>query len=252
MSENEVREEKRPTNMGQRQKFSRGLVVAVVMALVFLMACEEREPEGDPTKNETSKVFREFDERKLRIPKSRESESCELEHYAIHIRGVPAEAALGKGPVRLVFPAIPRVLDLFPPEEDASFAGSKWRGAEVSFVSEPRYDGPVLVRGGQIDGEHRIGFGDDETPLWELRLPAGDWEPIDGLRVWGDDQRLQPAAAGTDGTEGCPRCLQLSNDWRVQRATLRIAADGCYGMQLDGQGFSQVIEFGAIWHPGSG
>jgi hypothetical protein len=32
---------------------------------------------------------------------------------------------------------------------------------------------------------------------------------------------------------------------------LRISADGCYGMQLDGEAFSHVIEFGAIRQPGT-
>lgn len=100
------------------------------------------------------------------------------------------------------------------------------------FVSEPEYDGPALIRGGQIDGENRLGFGDRETPVWELRLPAGQWDLLNELRVWDGDR------------------VELPAGWRVQQATIRIAADGCYAIQLDGESFSQVIEFGAVLQPG--
>lgn len=177
--------------------------------------------------------LRELRQRPLRLPKNSPSQPCELERHAIHIAGVPAEAALGKGPVRLVFRAVPRILDLFRPEENAAFKGSKWRGAEVLFVSEQDYDGPVFMRGGQIDGKHKIGFGTREAPEWKLLLPEGPWEVVDELSVW----------AG--------RRLQLPVGWRAQRATIRIRADGCYAIQLDGEEFSQVIEFGAVLQPGS-
>ncbi|MGH2701899.1 MAG: hypothetical protein ACRDJB_04275 [Actinomycetota bacterium] len=201
-------------------------------SVLFLVSCEapgnEKAVESDPAVN----LFQELRRRPLSLPSSKANKPCAGERHATHIPGIPAQAALGKGPVYSVFPAIPRGLDLFPTEEATPFSGSRWRGAEALFVSEPEYDGPALIRGGQIDGEERLGFGEGETPLWELRLPAREWELVDELRVW-DGERVQ-----------------LSAGWRVQRTTIRIAADGCYAMQLDGESFSQVIEFGAELQPG--
>lgn len=162
------------------------------------------------------------------MPKRPPSKPCEMETHAIDISGIPAEAALGKGPVHSVFRATPRLLDFFPTEANAAFEGSEWRGAETLFISEPDYDGPALIRGGQTNGDHKIGFGTRETPEWELLLPEGRWEALDELRVW-DSQRVQ-----------------LPVGWRAQRATIRIEADGCYALQLDGETFSEVIEFVAV------
>lgn len=220
-------------------------LTAVVIA--GLGSCEQGvKPEVDERSERG--VFEDLGERPLRVPTSPPDKPCELERNAAHIRGVPAEAALGDGPVMSVFPSIPRGLDLFPPSDDSVLAESRWRGAEVLLISEPRYEGPLLVRGRQIDGSRRVGFGDDEQPQWELRLPAGKWETVQGLR-WGD-RMLNAASTASSPPAHCPRCLTLSRSWRVQRVVLRIAGDGCYAMQLDGEGFSDVIEFGAIWQPG--
>lgn len=222
------------------------LWLGIVATLLF--SCEQIGTENGVEKSVEDDVFDELDQRPLRLPTSPPGESCALERYAAHIRGIPAEAALGRGPVMTVFPAIPRGLDLFPAPEDAAFADSPWRGAEVLVVSESVYDGPVLVRGGQIDGSRRLGFGEDEMPQWELRLPAGEWERVDGLEVWGN-RMLRAAEIEPSPPPHCARCLTLSRSWRVQRVTLRIAGDGCYAIQPDGEDFSEVIEFGAIWQP---
>jgi hypothetical protein len=204
----------------------------VLVAALMLVGCawvNQDEVEGPQRASGPFQILRE---RELDLPRSRASQPCELEYYATHIRGVPAEAALGRGPVDPVFPGIPRGLDLFPAARDSTFVQSRWRGAEVLVVSEPRYQGPVLLRGGQIDGRHRLGFGHDERPNWELRLPGGQWESTEHLKIWNG------------------RTVRLPAGWRVQPATMRIAASGCYALQLDGESFSQVIEFGATLQRG--
>ena len=210
------------------------------MGLLLLVSCDSRNEDGTPQRNHdatprpdvASDVFRELRQRPLRVPKIPPSEPCYLERWAIHLAGVPNEAVLGKGPVHLAFSAIPRNLDLFPTRYGAAFYGSRWRGGEALLVSEPNYDGPILLRGGQMDGPHRLGFGIRADPEWELFLPEGSWDVVDELSVWGGER------------------LSLPVDWRAQRATFRIEADGCYAVQLDGKGFSQIIEFSAILQPG--
>lgn len=146
--------------------------------------------------------------------------------------GIPAEVARGTGPVYVAFPGIPRFLDFFPPSKGSPAARSKWRGAEVVWASHPSYRGPVLVRGRQVDGRRRVGFGRGVLPEFELRLPAGNWtEASDGLRVWGRVVRPQPG-------------------WRVAIAPVRVRAEGCYLFQIDGTSFSEPgILFGVIWQP---
>jgi len=137
------------------------------------------------------------------------------------VPGILAEAGLGAGPVYVVFPAVPRVLDLFPPEKNSLLAKSEWRSAETVWVSEPAYDGPVLVRGQQMDGRNRIGFGTGVEPEWGLRLPAGTWaEEREPLRAWG-------------------RTLRPSKGWRAAVVYVRIRADG--------ESFTQRIGFDTAW-----
>lgn len=145
----------------------------------------------------------------------------------------PAEGALGVGPVHPVSRAIPRFLDFFRPPKGSPQARSGWWSNETMWVSEPRYSGPVLVRGGMVHGHARVGFGSRARPAWELHLPPGAWDEAKGpVRIWG--KRVRPPKA-----------------WRARRAYTRVlAASGqgelCYFFQLDGRSFSQTALFGVI------
>jgi hypothetical protein len=82
-----------------------------------------------------------------------------------------------------------------------------------------------------MDGDGDLAFGAQQAPDPELFLPQGRWDPAEDRHVWGG------------------RRLELPQGWRVQRATIRIDANGCYGLQLDGTSFSQVIKFEAVLQP---
>jgi len=128
---------------------------------------------------------------------------------------------------------IPRFLDFFPPPKGSPFDRSGWWSNQTMWVSDPRYSGPVLVRGRMLHGSVRVGFGDRVRPAWELRLPAGGWDEAQGaVRIWG--KRVRPLKGS-----------------RVRRAYTRIlAASGrgelCYFFQLDGRSFSRTVVFGVI------
>jgi len=149
---------------------------------------------------------------------------------------IPAEGALGAGAVHPVSRAIPRFLDFFPPNREDALMRSRWRSNETMWVSEPRYRGPVLVRGRIVRGSARVGFGSAIEPVWELRLPAGDWDEAPGLvRIWG-------------------KTIHPPKGWRVRKAFTRVRPRGrqgeaCYFFQVDGKSFSETIEFGAIIQP---
>jgi hypothetical protein len=208
-------------------------IASVAIALLTLEESRSN-ANGRGSNMDRAALFAQFRARPLRIPVVSGDLGCALPPElspATTLPGVPAEAALGTGPVYVVFPAIPRVLDLWPPERGSPLAKSEWRSAETLLVSEPAYRGPVLVRGRQIDGATRIGFGSLGEPAWELRLHAGDWAERRKLtRAWG-------------------RPLRVRRGWRIAVAHLRIRREGCYFVQVDGASFSERIGFYTVLQP---
>lgn len=85
-----------------------------------------------------------------------------------------------------------------------------WGGNKVLWTV-PRYYGPVVVRGRQIDGANELRF--DRGPTWTNRLHRE-------LRLVGPYPELNPAAT-------------------------YLLSPGCYAYQVDGRGFSYLIVFQA-------
>jgi hypothetical protein len=103
---------------------------------------------------------------------------------------------------------------VYPPPRtgESNFAGSQWGGQKVLWAASPRYRGPVLIRGRQLDGSHAAGFGADRVPVAEMQvLSAGAFSP------------------------GEPP------GWREWPSFVRLRAGGCYAFQIDGTTFSTVI-----------
>jgi hypothetical protein len=207
------------------------VVCAVIAAAggaagVVLISAEDdaREPRRSSTGGDR---FANLRARPVRVPALERRGDCSLPPRlspATTLPGIPAEAGLGTGPIYVVFPGIPRVLDL-PAHDSARGTDSRWRRAEVLVVSEPAYAGPVLIRGRQIDGSG-LAFGRGIQPHRELRLPPGLRKPWrERLRAWGD------------------RIVQPPQEWRVAATDIRIQTEGCHLLQLDGQSFSQTIGF---------
>ena len=117
----------------------------------------------------------------------------------------PVYAAWGGGLTRFVS----------PPPPGSPFFGTAWSGAKLLWIASPSYEGPVLVRGRQLDGLHGLGFTGDGTTVWnELQLS--------------------------------PRAARGRAGWRSWPSSARLQAPGCYGIQVDGTDFSEVIVFKAI------
>ena len=104
-----------------------------------------------------------------------------------------------------------------PATSDQLFAGSRWTGFKVLWVSRPQYDGPVLIRGRRLDGHGWVGFEQGRVPLAELQFPSGT------------------GAGAPLSTHG----------WRNWPSTARLRFPGCYGVQIDGTTFSTVVVFRA-------
>jgi len=84
--------------------------------------------------------------------------------------------------------------------------GSSWGYTKVLWLADSNHPGPVLLRGRQLDGSGDLGFGTDDPPRSEMIWTIGG------------------------GTSDLP-------------SYIRGKSPGCYGVQLDGRGFSERIVF---------
>jgi hypothetical protein len=92
----------------------------------------------------------------------------------------------------------------------ASWGYEGWDGTKLLWTV-PKYVGPYIVRGRQLDGPGELRF--DQGPNWSNKLHRE-------LRLVGPYPRLNPAATFLRGP-------------------------GCYAYQVDGRGFSYLIVFEA-------
>ncbi|MGZ4273994.1 MAG: hypothetical protein ACXVRP_09565 [Solirubrobacteraceae bacterium] len=95
-------------------------------------------------------------------------------------------------------------------------SGSRWLGAQVTWVALGSYTGPVLIRGAKLGGGP-LGFGGGVTPYDELQL--------------------------LDAGRGAPRVVAHGRAWVTYT---RIPSGGCYAYQVDGTSFSEVVVFRAV------
>jgi hypothetical protein len=88
-----------------------------------------------------------------------------------------------------------------------------WHQLKTLWFGNPSYQGPVLIRGRQLDGSNPVVFG-EEPALMDPQLPPG------------------PTVNGERGFREWPGATWLR-------------APGCYAWQVDGMGFTNVIVFEA-------
>jgi hypothetical protein len=123
---------------------------------------------------------------------------------------------IGPGPVYPVHydsrgPDMNLVRLAFPPPPNYFAAGSDWNGWKHVWVIRALYQGPVLIRGHQLDGPNDVRFGGEIVPPAEHRLPA--------------------------------RPRQLAGGFRFERTFSRVRTPGCYAYQIDGATFSYLVVF---------
>jgi hypothetical protein len=102
---------------------------------------------------------------------------------------------------------------VYPPDpRQTDFYGTGWGGNKVLWWVKWSYKGPVLIRGRQLDGLHRVRFDRGSPPRTEIRIPPY------ATPHYRDRPRDRPSYT-------------------------RLEAAGCYAYQIDGVGFSRVIVF---------
>jgi hypothetical protein len=104
---------------------------------------------------------------------------------------------------------------------------------KVAWISDPKYTGPVRIRGGRIDGSGELLLGG----------PDNHW--------------TGPPVKTVDGTDLYPELDFLDSHtisrsgWRVWPSATYVAMPGCYSWQVDGLGFSEIISVHVTTYLGS-
>lgn len=121
--------------------------------------------------------------------------------------------ALGKGPLYLVGPGQQGIVAL---SGSAVFQNGLYN-IQVLMIAPPAYAADILARGRQIDGSNSLLFSADG-----------------GFSLF-DQWKLSPDNAD-----------QANGGWWAWSTFLDVSGPGCYGLQIDGAGFSEVIVFQII------
>lgn len=116
--------------------------------------------------------------------------------------------ALGEGPVQPIVTG--HRVQVFRPR-----GGRGWYGLKTLWFARPEYQGPVLIRGRQLDGPHEVVFGEGPSLI----------DPQLGY--------------------GSP--LNSKDGWRTWPGATWLRTPGCYAWQIDGTDFSTVIVFEALF-----
>jgi len=184
---------------------------------IICAGCSEdsSSPSANTAQQPTATTLAGLQQRPLHIEKLKAGELCPV--LRPHSLSPAFGPGLGDGPVYPLGFSRSGVLHFeYPPPKNSTFAGSDWGGQKVLWVSNPKYDGPILIRGLQIDGSHQLRFGQGgATILRELAFPrhaADNW----------------------------------AGGWRNFPSYTRLRAPGCYAYQVDGAGFSDIIVFSAV------
>jgi len=228
-------------------KAPRACVVALGIGLA-MAACGSNADDGDAGAGRQTAIAK-LAARPLALPAMPPDGRCPLGATVSTtlIAGAPAEAGLAPGdqthprrrnlerllagPVYGVLSAVPRVLNPIPDFRSHDYS-ELWPGAPMTWISRPSYRGPVVVRGGQLDGAHRLAFGSASDRTLRLELPTGTWH-----------EREDPPQIGPYPLKRAPR------RWRAQPVTVRVPSSGCYAFQVDGIGFSYPLVFAVAVNP---
>lgn len=124
--------------------------------------------------------------------------------------------ALGPGPVYPI--TLSTITFEFPPGPTSPFADSGWAATKTLWVAPRRYQGPIRIRGRQLDGDHVV------------RFSLADGKLLDELYF-----KARSSIARSKGAE----------HWRQFPTYTRLQASGCYAFTISGASFARTIFFRA-------
>ena len=156
-------------------------------------------------------------QRPLNLPTVQPGQPCPTTTWRSIGQSLPP--ALGDGPIYAVGFAFDRdgILHLRPEQ-----LTNGWYYEKVMWASSAEYDGPALVRGGQIDGRNEMKFVQYDGPV----------KPD----AWLDSRNSVGSPTGQPGWRGWPSYTVLR-------------APGCYAYQVDALPFTRILVFKAVDTP---
>ena len=169
-----------------------------------------------PAPTSTPYTFYRLRERSLKLPIVPPEGPCPTTHGRRNVTRNPDTVAFGSGPVYLL--GLPNISD----DGVIQLAGVTLRysdgayGLKGQWVSKPEYPGPILVRGRQLGGNNVIRFEYAQGPIHDEMML--------------DEFNKTPNSSG----------------WNFWPSTIVIPGPGCYGFQIDGLDFTDVIVFNAV------
>jgi hypothetical protein len=104
---------------------------------------------------------------------------------------------------------------------------------KVAWIADANYKGPIRIRGGRIDGSGQLLLGG----------PDNHWRGAPVKTVEGTDLYPELDLLESNTTS--------KSAWRVWPSATYIATPGCYALQIDGLGFTEVITIQARTYLGS-
>jgi len=177
----------------------------LLLGVVFAVAAPASTAPGDAGPNWKAL------ERPLHLPHLTSGARCPATALAPQITGAKygVGGAVGPGPV---YPVLgrPSLFTVFRRD-----GWGTWAGQKVLWFVLPDYTGPVLIRGRRLDGPQLMRFDGGAHPASEIRLAPGETVTWTGQ---------------VPGSRGRP-------------SDVRVRVPGCYGVQIDGTSFSEVVVF---------
>ena len=157
-----------------------------------------------------------LEQRPLQLPDLDEGDACP-EPPIRSVEGYLYEV-IGEGPVYALF-----YLLIVSANGNVNYAHDGWHWNKVVWTRDPQYTGPIVIRGRQLNGPETLRFqiiGAGPSPELahsSLHVPA-----------YTTGNRLDTRGSGW---------------WEEFMTYVVVRAPGCYGVQIDGVGFSTVIVF---------
>jgi hypothetical protein len=155
--------------------------------------------------------------RPLRLPQLKPGDPCPRTSGVTFANGQWGGVALGTGPVQpLLATGLPGTPEsMGGVVRIAPYNGRPgWYSAKTLWFARPEYSGPVFIRGRQLDGGRRIWMG--ESPAMS-------------------DPQLGPGPT-----------VNSAGGWRSWEGSTWLRTPGCYGWQIDGSDFSNVVVIQAV------
>lgn len=194
--------------------------ISLLIVMLVLAGCAPRpaSPAASPAPLHTLDPATDLRNRRVQLLKLEAGTQCPRAHP----RQVNPDfgPAIGEGPAYAAGFDSNGVLNIgLPAATETPFYGSQWSGAKVLWIVDPTYTGPLLIRGGRLDGPDPVRFENGSEPAPELWLPT-------------------PTAPASS-----------SSGWRNFPSYTRLRSPGCYMYQVDGLNFTETIIFEAKVQP---